>query len=401
MISAELVISMLSELTTKKIIRNIHGDYKRFDLVLNPERIISDEHLLYISTPHIFEKVVKNINPSEGQRFSFILSSKTDITLDKETSKYICVNAIDLPIDVIVNEFSRYETDIKITPPANVNRYASAFLIDLVEGHLAENEEIVENIKRAPINLKQHISIVVIESLDSEKPLRIGTIEDFASCFPNCLAAYHNGNILILTQKDEYTDPIECDIPQLEKILAYNNAIAALGNYSKWLTSVRPSYTVSKKAMKFIRLRGVTDRRFFLSEEFCLEEMIDVCAKYAPDYTLGDIHHICSPVALELYMNSEMDNEDYDKIVEAFIDCDRNVSKTADKLFYNRNTLKQKLEKMETRCESFKLSDLEDPKKRYAIRFSLMIINHMKTVIHRKSVYTIKELIPATAEQLD
>ena len=165
---------------------------------------------------------------------------------------------------------------------------------------------------------------------------------------------------------------------------------------------MRQTYRRAKHGLRFARAFEDPERRFFNTEEYAYYEKIDLCAKYVKDYSSGDAHHLCCPAALLLDEYDSEHGTDYCSILAAFIDCDRNLSLTAEKLFYNRNTLKAKLEKIDDIAQESNFSlDLDDPLKRYDIRFSLYMMEYIKTFLNRSTPYSAKERVPSTSEQLE
>jgi len=373
-------------------------EFKRFEVVIEPGRAFSDPHILYLIQYRTYISMLSDLEILDD-KFCFLVQTDEWQLITAPEEGYVCAAYINLPFEKCINILSRAQAADSQSEAA-VNRYTAAFLGDIIDGHIIDNDEIIATLRSAKIRLKKHLSIVVISKRNMDHSMRVASVQDFAACFPGCLATYHHGDIIIMTQKNNYSDKTISNNEKLINTLRYNKAIAVQSAYTQWVTSIRPSYIHAKISIPYILRSKDKDQDFFLADKYLYEQLVEMCAKYAKDFFCGDVHYAVSPAAIILESEGEKDNDDYLGIVAEYLDCERNLSLTAEKLFCHRSTLKAKLDKIDSLLKGYSLKDLDDPHFRYGLRLSISILRYMHDVMKRESSYSIKELVPSTAEQI-
>ena len=382
--------------------KHLQGDFKHFELILEKDRILADEAILYVTTDDLFASIAQRLSHQKEKTFSFLVSGSEDLSSFRQSPSLIFDQA-DIPLDQLINCLSFvYSAKSRDSVPANENRFISAFLTDLVDGHISGGEDAIKYLKGSPVTLKQHVSIIVIGSAKEGSALPVRSVGEFSSCFPGSIACYHHDKVLILVQKDLYEEPMVYNSISFANLLEYYDAYAVQGYFTKWATSIRASYLQAEKGIRFIKKYGEKGRRFYDTQNFGYIVKLDLCTKAAKDYLHGDAHHFCNPAALALDEYDTAHGTDYCRMIAAYLDSDRNVSKAADRLFYNKNTLKAKLDRITDILEKNDNAtvDLDNPLIRYDFRFSLYLIDYIKTYMNRDTPYSPKERVPSTSEQL-
>ena len=193
-----------------------------------------------------------------------------------------------------------------------------------------------------------HTLVVSFEEREKAIPWNYA-ISQIEQIFPqSCITVYKN-DIIILAKKTSHNAKLEFDREKLMEILRFYDAYMAIGNYSKWLTSLHPIYVQTKATVRLGKVfRTNPDERIFYYEEVSIYHAIDLCADAVHnDYHSGNLIYLCHPALITIERYDKKYGTDLTETLYLYLNNNCNTAKTAKLMYIHRNTLYYKIKKIE------------------------------------------------------
>ena len=149
------------------------------------------------------------------------------------------------------------------------------------------------------------------------------------------------------------------------------------GNYTRKPSHIKDVFYLTKKALVIAR-RIDPDRRIFFYEDFASYCAIDIAAQnYLRADIKQDAYMLINPAVLDLAIHDKETGDDLRDVLFYYLTCERNVKKTAETMHMHRNTVLNKLKKIEGMIDV----DLEDYQLRQRLIFSSQFIKYYENVL--------------------
>ena len=231
-----------------------------------------------------------------------------------------------------------------------VNSEIAAFVADLIERRLMDREELEHRQRLIPAMTFKYYHTLVVSFEEREKAIPWNyAISQIEQIFPqSCITVYKN-DIIILAKKTSHNAKLEFDREKLMEILRFYDAYMAIGNYSKWLTSLHPIYVQTKATVRLGKVfRTNPDERIFYYEEVSIYHAIDLCADAVHnDYHSGNLIYLCHPALITIERYDKKYGTDLTETLYLYLNNNCNTAKTAKLMYIHRNTLYYKIKKIE------------------------------------------------------
>ena len=266
---------------------------------------------------------------------------------------------------------------------------------DIIERKVTGQEELSNRLKQIAVPLKKYYCPIVIESnLEGDRPEVVRLLSDLRNMFPDWVVTQYQSDIIMLAWKKSHQDSLQYDFPLFESWLERHQLYACVGNFTTWLTSLRPLYFQTKGTLQYAKkYSSDSERRLFRFEEFSMYHIIGLCAQYAGEFHDNELVYLSHPGIITLAKYDETNRTDFCAILKQYMMNDRNQAKTARELFFHRNTLQHKINMIETIIGE----QLDDPNIRQRLMFSLLVLEYIRD-FQKKDYYGKKRKNPSTAE---
>lgn len=265
-------------------------------------------------------------------------------------------------------------------------RYTSAFdtlVTDLIDQRLTSPVELSQRLKQfGNVTLSKYYQplILIFERPRESIPWNF-IVTQLGLILPDCPITIYQNDIILLMRKDHHYSKVTLDESRLMTLLENYNGYAGIGNYSKFLTSLRSLYIQTKAAIQYgIAFRKSKQTRIFRYEEYSMYHMVALCADaFQRLYQNSDLIYLCHPgiIALERF-DKKYDNNLKD-VLYHYLMNDRNSAQTAKELFIHRNTMLYKINKIEEIIGQ----SLDDPLLRERLLFSFRILEYAEKMMHK------------------
>jgi sugar diacid utilization regulator len=229
------------------------------------------------------------------------------------------------------------------------NNEFGVLLSDLIESRLWAADELRERLMQMTIHIKKYYHCVVVELEPQDHSPPYGQmINELERIFPYSNIAVYKGDIVILARRTHHYASLQYDAEKLSALLASRNGYASIGNYSKYLTSLRPIYLQTKQIIKYAKaLRNSERERIFAYEDYSMYHLIGLLSESCFDFHHDNLIYLCHPGIISLEKYDRRYHTDYREILRVYLINDRNASKTAKDLYLHRNTMINRIEKIE------------------------------------------------------
>lgn len=227
----------------------------------------------------------------------------------------------------------------------------SALVADLLDQRLTSPAELEQRLKLMPalaIKKYYHLIVISFENKNESHPWNY-IISQIEQVFPHSNAAIYHNEIILLVRKPNHNVRLSFDTGKFTAILETHDGYAAVGNYSKFLTSLHAIYIQTRAAISLgIVFRSSLQVRIFPYEEYSTYHTVALCADTLHlGYHNRNLIYLCHPAIIALDRYDRKYNNDLKDVLYLYLANERNSAKTARELFIHRNTMLYKIRKIE------------------------------------------------------
>ena len=273
------------------------------------------------------------------------------------------------------------------------NAVFGGLVADLIEFRLTDPDEVIRRLKGVELSVQRYYHVMLVAFPEDQGSLENipwnYIISQLELLFPFSDITTYRGEILLLIRKTNRGTRPRFDQPALETLLERHNGQAAIGNFSEFLTSLPPIYYQTKSVLRLGRIMDPGKRLYFFEDYsmYHLVEMADMGAQGA--LYSRNIVYLCHPGLITLLRYDKKTGASLTDTLYVYLRCERNAAEAAKQLFIHRNTMLNKVR----RIEEVLGQSLEDPWLRERLLFSYHVLEYMRKyrredilILHRNAV---------------
>lgn len=242
--------------------------------------------------------------------------------------------------------------------------------------------EIRDDLRKLPGLDEPFVQIVVavFYQSDNVKIPYSRIMHQLKALIPNCCATVYDKEIVLLTTYKErrFTFPFEFE--QLNAVLEPYNGYMGISNGTRQLESIRALYQLTRRIVTLAHEMEIScPGRVYTFERLGTYMAIDLCAKGFYEF-VGDkgLLYLAHPAVIALARYDDENNDNLREVLYFYLFNDRSVALTANALYMHRNTVLNKIRKIN---QLLKL-DLEDRHLRQRLLFSCQLIHYYEDINH-------------------
>lgn len=247
---------------------------------------------------------------------------------------------------------------------------------DLIECRLTDPEELEHRLKQINLAVRRYYHVMVIAFEKKPDGAEIPwnyIISRLEYVFPFSNITTYQGEILLIIRKSARGSQLMFQQDKLLDILESYNGFAAVGNTSKFLTSLPPMYRQTKDALRLGRVID-PDKRIFYYEDYSFYEIVEMAAEAArQNLDSQNLVHLCNNEIVSLVTHDKKYGTNLTEVLRTYLRCERNTTEAAKALFIHRNTMLYKIHKI----ESIINADLDNPVLRERLLFSCWVLDYI------------------------
>ena len=267
--------------------------------------------------------------------------------------------------------FSRQSVDY------SSNAELGSLVSDIIGGRITGQKELDHRMKQVRLFAHRyfHLMIVSFDQTGNRSMIPWNyIISQLQYIFPYSNITTYNGDILLIIQKRQRKSRIRFNEKQLMDLLEQYNGHSCMGNASEFMMSLPPMYYQVRGALR-IGCHIDPDRRIYYYEDFAMYQIIEMAADSEIEHLSSrNLAHLCNNEMIALILYDHKYGTNMADILLAYLKYERNTTLTAKALYMHRNTLLNKIKKIEEIIDR----DLEDPDFRARTLFSGYVVNYMR-----------------------
>ena len=246
--------------------------------------------------------------------------------------------------------------------------------------------EIRVALSRVCKSVKPFVQLVVIhfQQTQNDLPYRY-LLARLQEIFPDGSLALYRKDVVVLHSYEERTfrgaEDYQSNRPLLELLEQYDGC-AIVSNGTRRLEALRSVFQLAQRAALMARaLRKSGDPRVYSQEQYGIYCIIDLCVqRYLEIEGNEDILYLLHPAIIHLTRYDLEHNNNLRKVLYYYLLNDRNLVKTASATFMHRNTVINKVNKIQGLLNL----DLEDGQLRQKLIMSCQFIQYYECVMKRE-----------------
>lgn len=258
----------------------------------------------------------------------------------------------------------------------------STMIADLIELRLTDEREIGERKRQVHLMAEHYYHVMLITF--AEDTTRIIPwnllIEELHRIFVYSNICTYKNEILMVIRRETRSNmnPFRYDKERFLSLLEKNNAYAVLSNTSNDLRSLNFIYHQTHDAMKIVHVME-PERRFFNYESFSMYHIISL-AGLGARIRYGDVNiiHLCDNEMIALLLYDKKHETDMIHVLAVYLSTNCNVAESARLLYIHRNTMINKIHKIEEIIGT----DLSSPILRERLMFSYHVLKFAQQYKH-------------------
>ena len=248
---------------------------------------------------------------------------------------------------------------------------------DLIEMHIQSSDEVRQRIELLDLKFQPFYCCVVITARDKNRSLHT-YIPELRAFFPEAEFAMYSRSIVILVRQESRYPENLCS-PELKQYLEKEELMAGVSPGGRRIEYFRTFYIMAMQALKLGRIisddSGADSGPLYYFEDYRMAHMVDLCREgFLHMYNHEDVVFMCHPVIVVLARYDESNQTNLLRVLYTFLKNSCNLAQTARELNYHRNTIMNKIAKIEEVAEI----SLDDPRWPPILLFSCMVYFIMK-----------------------
>ncbi len=262
------------------------------------------------------------------------------------------------------------------------NAEFGALAADLIECRIANEEELEQRLKQIKLATRRYYHVMLI-AFPTEEGHRQTIpwnyiINQLEYIFPFSNITTYKGEILLIIRKMKRRSRLTFSQDALIKILESYNGYACVGNASEFLMSLPPVYHQTHEALR-LGQKMHPESRIYYYEDYSIYHIIELAAESSRQ-KMGsrNLVHLCNNELIALVLYDKKHGTDLVKILHVYLMHERNTTEAAKALFIHRNTLLNKIHKIEEILDS----NLDNPMLRERLLFSCRVVEYITCYCH-------------------
>lgn len=256
---------------------------------------------------------------------------------------------------------------------------------DIVGMNLTTTVEVRDAISHLPHKVDRFVSLALVSfpHRKARSPYRNALLQ-LRRFFPNENMTLYQGDIIIMLSRKERTlrpNFEDVDTDALSEFLIENDAIMVVTSKTRRLDGLLSIYKLAKRTalLAFALNDSLAQKRIVYYEDYSIYCLIDLAVRqYLADPENNDVVHLVHTAVIQLTRYDREHGTDLRDLLYHYLMCDRNAAATAAATFMHRNTVLNKVNKINSVLQL----DLGDPRLRQKLILSCQVILYMERVMN-------------------
>lgn len=263
-------------------------------------------------------------------------------------------------------------------PEESVKKFAAVW-DKIINQQNIKTAQIAEELSKIENTTGPFARICCVSFEETEQSLRsyIFILKQLLSVIPNSCGTVYGQELIILQTYEERKYDVDFDTEAVTDILEKYKGFMMVGNGTRDLSSLRFLYGLLTRTLEITRLLNVVPSRLFHFERFAMYLVIDYCNRNMEgDNGINYILCLAHPGVVVLTRHDKENNDNLRDVLYFYLMNGRSVSATAEKLYLHRNTIMNKIKRIQKMLNV----DLEDRHVRQRLIFSCQVLRYFEVM---------------------
>lgn len=322
------------------------------------ERVLKSPEPILIHNPYYQgERIVSRINLGGKNVGHLVMTDAIRPLLDSD------FRAVAILRDVIAQRLQQDELN------RNSRGYRYEYLItDLLDGKVAQGKQLEDRLAYADLRFEALLYVTVAELARSAGVVNPTFVRDqLEAVLPGSRTILYNGQVVVITTRREGNPIGREELERLRDCCVKTDLYCGMSNSFSGVAELPCFYRQARKTLELGT--GTQDRgkpSLYVYRDYAVEHL----AEQFRQTELPEIY--CHPAVRTLLRYDEKTGSSLTATLHEYLLCERNISQTAQRMYLHRNTLMNRL----NRIEKVAPMDLDDPKERQYLLASLLVLQN-------------------------
>lgn len=258
------------------------------------------------------------------------------------------------------------------------------FWQEVMTQKLIQPFEVLQELKQLPFPAETFVRVLVVafQHKNTEQTPYNYVLAQLREIFPDCNMTVYENEVIILKTHCERCFNLDLNTERITEILELSNGFIGISNGTRNYGTLRSLYLLAKNTIPLAcELRKNRGERIFFYEDFWTYTIIDMCAhRFFELHHHDDIVYLIHPAVILITRYDKKHNTNLRDTLLYYLLNDRNLVKTAAVTFAHRNTVINKVHKI----NDLICLDLEDGVLRQRLIFSCQVIDYYENYLKKE-----------------
>lgn len=269
----------------------------------------------------------------------------------KEKSNFLFLNA---PVQTVLMKLTGVLTEQPFSPPPTVTQLYRDFWNDILSFRLTERKQVLARLNAFPFPIHAHIACILVRpaSKQPEHPYAQEILYALQDFFPNTnICPTGKEWIILYSQEADTSDRLDIAYETFSDLLAKYLLDAGISYACQLPEMLHMLYITASRSLDLGRQLSIepTEKRIYTYHQYSPYYMIHLCSQsFVKQHRTENLIYLTHPDIIRIYYYDLAKNNNLLDVLYAYLSCDRNLKRTSQMLFMHRNTILNKLNKIES-----------------------------------------------------
>lgn len=337
---------------------------------------------IYIGTPKTIKRALEADTESKEQ-LCMISAGKCNFSNASDLFRRVFLIETSLDLVPLYNKASdcyrRYGIESNRITSITVNEPFQKLITDILDSKMTDPDEINDYLSENNLDPSKYFRTMAVRFSNANNSGSIGwnfIISTLEQQYPTAYLAVYGQSIVIIDRHSKRNNIVNEDV--IMPLLEQYDASMGIGNIARHIESLPAVYSQLQAAIKFGRNID-PQKRIYYTEEYAMYQVVEMAIESATRlmHTRNPVH-LMNNEAVSLMEHDTREKDDLLHVLDVYLQNNCNSKKTAEDLFIHRNTMYNKLEKIESVIKR----PLDDPVLQERLRFSCTVYRYITGYLH-------------------
>lgn len=293
---------------------------------------------------------------------------------------------LDAPMRTVMQKLTELFTEKQAPNSTNISQIYQDFWKDVISLSITTQQQFLERIHQFPYQLHRHLAcIVIVHSQPLQGTAHIHKITQALQTFFPGQNLFFTGEewIVLYSQEKDTSDTLDISYEAFSLLLEQYQLDAGISYACQLPEAFRTLYMTASVSIELGKKLSVVPyiKRIYTYHQYNPYYVIHLCySKFTDLHKTDNLIYLTHPDITRIYYYDVANNTNLLDVLSAYLSCNQNIAQTSKLLYMHRNTVLNKLKKIEELLEH----SLDYNQDHFLLQLSCMIMHYQHTYIQRK-----------------